>query len=229
MAEHDDPQVRPVAALWQELTRACPLAGDGCPAPAELAAFARGELGGSRRDALAQLVGNCATCARGVQLALAADAALHAPEPAPSAVVIPLRPRAAAPSLDSDPAGPHAAPRWLLGMAAALVLAALAGVWLRAPAPPGLDEPRRGGVESGLVPAPEAQVVNPVQFSWPPETGSSCRVQLRDHRGALVFESAAVAGGVQAAPAALEPGRYRWTLLCDGAPPRGPHAFTVRS
>lgn len=229
MAEHDDPQVRPVAALWQQLTRSCPLGGDGCPVPEELAAFARGELSGSRRDALAQLVGNCASCARGVQLALAADAVLHAPEAPASAVVIPLRPRAAAPSADPDPAGRRAAPRWLLGMATALVLAALAGVWLRAPAPPGLNEPRRGGALSGLLPAPEAQVANPVQFSWPPEAGSSCRVQLRDQRGALVFESAAVASGTQTVPTALAPGRYRWTLLCDGAAPWGPHAFAVRS
>lgn len=231
------PGEQQVRALWQQLTAACPLGGDGCPDSAELAAFARGELEGSRRDHLAMLVGNCATCAAGVRVALAADSALTT-RPAQASTPAARLPGAsvraepmAAPVSAPTPLAPSRQSRWVTAMAAALLLVALAGVWLRLPAPPGPggDEPRRGTDSTGLHPVAGAQVANPVRFDWPTVAADgSCRVQLRDRSGAMVFESSAVDRGGVSTPQPLGAGRYQWSLLCDGAAPRGPHAFTVQ-
>ncbi len=186
---------------------------------AELAALLDGRLAPERRAAVLALVASDADAA--LQLQLAMDLRAAAADAVAGARVhpLPLRP------------APRWLPAWLQALAACLVLALGAAVWMRPPAPEVL---RSDSSTAQLAPADGAILESPpAQLHWQAQPGvGRYRVRLYDAQASLLWESAE-----QAQPAlALDPGQrehlrsghYYWRVEWPGGSGLGPYHFEVR-
>ena len=198
---------RDLGSAYRLATLDCPLAGDGCPTPEELAELARGRMATARRDQIVAIVANCTRCAALLQVAddLGEDpGATHADVP-------PVRRRM---------------PQWVPpAMAAVALLAFLPLLWK-----PGGEHVMRGE-DAAVLPAPGARLdAAPDRLSWSSAAGTACRVTLRTASADVLLRSGAILDGALVLDAStrtrLVPGDYLWTADCGGQS-LGPYAFTV--
>lgn len=205
---HADEELR---AAFQRHTMAHPHHVPGaCPEPEAIYAALRGAGDPATLEGIAR-------CARCAAIALAADALAADPLAADT--------RAAdtrAPPLRRARSAP-----WLRALAATGLLAAvLLGVQALRPHGP---EPLRGGA-IGVMPAPGAVLTAaPGVFRWQVAPTAICRVEVRDARGTLVWQSSGVRGGeALLAPAPGWPrGTYLWSVRC-AAETLGPFDFRLQ-
>ena len=208
----------------------------GCPTAETIASMARGELGTADRMRALEHLAVCSSCALDTRLALEAapwSAELLRQIGGPSESVTPVE-RASAWGRRS-----RLAPR--LALAATLLMALAAGVWLVRVAST-LDATRdaealRGGDEEHVAPGPGSELVAPPErLAWPPQPGASgYRVTLFDARALRIWESTPIAEPQLVLPPEaldeLHAGEgYLWLVEVEGPASRrelGPYGFRL--
>lgn len=213
--------------LWRSATAASPAEH---PDADELERAARGELPPADRERVADHLVECGDCAALVRrlgdLQRWADAAASEVSARGAAAV----------------SGTEHHRRWrpVLGLAAALVLATLAGlaIWQLAPVPGGKPpDALRSSAPAAVRPISGATLSEPPShLAWPAQPGAAAyRVVLYDERAEVLWRGPAVRGTELDLPpdaaALLRPGHsYSWSVrLEDGASGRelGPYWFRV--
>ena len=208
----------------------------GCPTAETIASMARGELGAADRLRALEHLAVCSSCALDTRLALEAapwSAELLRRIGGRSENVTPVE-RASAWRGRS-----RFAPR--LALAASLLVALAAGVWLVRVAST-LDATRdaealRGSDEEHVAPRPGSELdAPPARLAWPPQPGASgYRVTLFDARALRIWESPSIGEPqLMLPPEALDElhagEEYLWLVEVEGPASRrelGPYGFRL--
>jgi hypothetical protein len=185
----------------------------------DYAALLDGRLDPAQREALLARVANDADAALMLQMAMELRAAAEAAVARPAASVTPLRPPARPPW------------RWVQAIAASLLVAVGAAVWLRPPP----QDVLRGNVTPALSdPADGARLTAaPSRLRWAAQPGvTRYQVRLYDARAELIWQSAATAVELSIDEPMRErivDGQYFWRVEWAGAEGAGlgPYRFEV--
>lgn len=199
--------------------RSAPVPADPLPDADEFAALLDGRLDPTRREALLARVASDADAALLLQMAMELRAAAEAAVAPPAAPVTLLRPRA------------RPRWRWAQALAASLLVAVGAAVWLRPPPPDVL----RGSVTTALSdPADGARLAAaPARLRWAAQPGvTRYQVRLYDARAELIWQGAATADELSIDGPTRErivDGQYFWRVEWAGAEGAGlgPYRFEV--
>lgn len=196
--------------------------GSAAPLPDadDYAALLDGRLDPARREDLLARVAEDADAALMLQVAMALRSAAQAAVAPAANTVTPLRPR-------SRPHWP-----WMQALAASLVVAVGAAVWMRPPAPDVLRSSALATVSDPLDGARLAAA--PTRLRWAAQPGvARYRVRLYDARAELIWQSAPVAEVELAIDEAVRErigaGHYFWRVEAAGAEGTGmgPYRFEV--
>jgi hypothetical protein len=204
-----------LSRAWRNAPRpATPL-----PGADDYAALLDGRLDPAQREALLARVASDADAALMLQLAMDLRAAAAAAVARPVASITPLRPRARAPW------------RWVQALAASLLVAVGAAVWMRPPP----QDVLRGNVTTALSdPADGARLAAaPARLRWAAQPGvTRYQVRLYDARAELIWQSAAAEVELaidQPTRERIVDGHYFWRVEWAGAEGAGlgPYRFEV--
>ncbi len=205
--------------LLRQAWRSGPAPAAPLPDADDYAALLDGRLDSAQRDALLARVASDADAALMLQMAIELRAAAAAAVAPPAASVTRLRPRARPPW------------RWVQALAASLLIAVGAAVWLRPPP----QDVLRGSVMAALSePADGARLAAaPSRLRWAAQPGvASYQVRLYDARAELIWQSAATEVELTIDEATRErivDGHYFWRVEWAGAEGAGlgPYRFEV--
>jgi len=204
--------------LLRQAWRSGPAPAAPLPDADDYAALLDGRLDPARREALLARVAEDADAALMLQMAMELRAAAAAVT-SPAASVTLLRPRA------------RPQWRWVQALAASLLVAVGAAVWLRPPP----QDVLRGSVTSALSdPVDGARLAAaPTQLRWAAQSGvTRYQVRLYDARAELIWQSAATAVELsidEPTRQRIVDGHYFWRVEWAGAEGAGlgPYRFEV--
>lgn len=199
--------------------RSAPHSEAPLPDADEFTALLDGRLDPARREALLARVVSDADAALMLQMAMELRAAAEAAVTRPAPSITPLRPRARPPW------------RWVQALAASLLVAVGAAVWLRPPP----QDVLRGSVTTAISdPADGARLAAaPTQLRWAAQPGvAHYQVRLYDARAELIWQSTATEIELTLDEPTRErivDGQYFWRVEWAGAEGAGlgPYRFEV--
>lgn len=199
--------------------RSAPHSEAPLPDADEFTALLDGRLDPARREALLARVASDADAALMLQMAMELRAAAEAAVTRPAPSITPLRPRARPPW------------RWVQALAASLLVAVGAAVWLRPPP----QDVLRGSVTTAISdPADGARLAAaPTQLRWAAQPGvAHYQVRLYDARAELIWQSTATEIELTLDEPTRErivDGQYFWRVEWAGAEGAGlgPYRFEV--
>ena len=205
--------------LLRQAWRSAPGPAAPLPDADDYAALLDGRLDPAQREALLARVASDADAALMLQMAMELRAAAEAAVAPPAASVTRLRPRARPPW------------RWVQALAASLLVAVGAAVWLRPPP----QDVLRGGVTAAISdPADGARLAAaPARLRWAAQPGvTRYQVRLYDARAELIWQSTATEIELTIDEPTRErivDGQYFWRVEWAGAEGAGlgPYRFEV--
>jgi len=200
--------------------RSAPHSDAPLPDADDFTALLDGRLDPARREALLARVAEDADAALMLQMAMELRAAAEAAVAPPTASVTRLRPRARPPW------------RWLQALAASLLVAVGAAVWLR---PPPQDVLRSSATAALIEPPDGARLTAaPTRLRWSAQPGvARYQVRLYDARAELIWQSDPVAAVElkidESTRGRIGNGDYLWRVEWAGAEGAGlgPYRFEV--
>lgn len=200
--------------------RSAPYPDAPLPDADEFTALLDGRLDPARREALLARVAEDADAALMLQMAMELRVAAEAAVAPPTASITPLRPRARPPW------------RWVQALAASLLVAVGAAVWLR---PPPQDVLRSSATATLIEPADGARLTAaPTRLRWAAQPGvARYQVRLYDARAELIWQSEPVAAVEleidESTRGRIGNGDYLWRVEWAGAEGAGlgPYRFEV--